>query len=110
MTYYQIGSLIFSLICLLFAFIAFLIYLLSSKIIHQHLVSSRRGTSPLILRSTHEGAYVSMFLWLGGIPIVCQALGVLGLVEGVVGTVAVYVLGLWLKRGFAERKSRTIEE
>jgi len=60
MTYYQIGCLIFSAICLLFAFISFLIYLLTSQ------------KEPSILKNTHKGAYLAIFLWLAGIPVVCH--------------------------------------
>jgi len=87
MTYYQIGCLIFSAICLLFAFISFLIYLLTSQ------------KEPSILKNTHKGAYLAIFLWLAGIPVVCQALGALSLLEGIVGTLAVYAVGIYVRRG-----------
>ena len=104
MTYYQIGALVFSAICLLFALISYITYLLTS---HKPHTRYQQQHHPF-LKGVHKGAYLAIFGWLGGIPIVCQALGVLSLLEGIVATLAVYLVGLYLKKGISQQqRSRT---
>jgi hypothetical protein len=77
MTYYQIGALVFSAICLFFALLSLVVYLVTSKITTQQLMA-RGQTAPLVA-SLHVLSYISVFVWLAFVPMVCQALDVLNI-------------------------------
>ena len=100
LSYYQIGALIFSAICLLFAFLSYIGYLIASKITMAQMMS--RGRTHIVIRSFKKGFYIAIFVWLGFIPMVCQALDVLNLIEGIVGMLAIYALGIYLHSGIQE--------
>lgn len=79
MTYYQIGALVFSAIFLLFAFFSFILYLILSKI--QFI---KKQKNPLVrhtpIAKWKSIAFVSTFIWLSLIPLVCSALDVIYLI------------------------------
>lgn len=101
MTYYQIGALIFSAIFLLFALLSFILYLIFSKISDAQRRSFRiRGGS--WVHFLKNASYISIFIWLGFIPMVCQALDVLNIFEGILGMFGVYVIGIYLQNGIEE--------
>lgn len=88
----------FSAICLLFALISFIVFLILSKIHEaQRVVRRNRGKSWIDFLK--NASYVSIFIWLGFIPMVCQALDVINLLEGMIGMFAIYVLGIYLHNG-----------
>lgn len=98
MTYYQIGALVFSAIFLLLALLSFVFFLVFSKIsdAQRGPFRTRRGSWVQFLK---KASYVSIFIWLGFIPMVCQALDVLNFFEGVLGMFGVYVIGIYLQNG-----------
>ena len=85
MTYYEIIALIFSIIALLFAFISYMVYLLLSKY--------------SILPAIKDSAFKHIFTFLSSIPLICAALDVLYLIEGIIGMAAVLILGAILENG-----------
>jgi hypothetical protein len=102
MTYYQIGALVFSAICLLFALLSFILYLISSKICDaQHAVA--RGNRSW-MGSIKKLSYISIFGWLGFIPMICQALDVLNIFEGILGMFVIYMVGIYLYNGIQETR------
>jgi hypothetical protein len=98
MTYYQIGALIFSAIDVLFALISYLIYLIISKYLY-----TKKQQNPLIRSSPlniwKNIAFASIFVWLSFIPLVCSALDVIYLVEGIIGMFAILLTGIYLSNG-----------
>ena len=99
-TYYQIGTIILSAVCLLFAFLSFIVYLMSSKVEYHQLIG--RGRVSPLARSVKNMAYTSIFLWLSFIPLICQALDVLNILEGMVGMFAILFLGIYLDKGIKQ--------
>lgn len=98
MTYYQIGALIFSAICLLFAFFNFLIYLILSKFQYarqQHHLPTKQKR----LDKWKKIAFASIFVWLSFIPLICSSLDVLYLAEGIIGMFAILLIGIYLLNG-----------
>ena len=85
MTYYEIIALIFSVIALLLAFISYMIYLILSKY--------------SILPAIKDSAFKHIFTFLSSIPLICAALDVLYLIEGIIGMAAVLILGAILDNG-----------
>ena len=94
MTYYQIGTLVFSVLFLILALLSFIVYLVLNKI-----WDALRYQSKPWLKILKQIAYISIFVWLGFIPMVCQALDVINFFEGIIGMFAVYLLGIYLQNG-----------
>jgi ABC-type Fe3+ transport system permease subunit len=98
MTYYQIGALILSAVCLLFAFLNFLMYLILSKFQfaqQQHSPQSRQKK----LNKWKKIVLANIFIWLSFVPLVCSSLDVLYLVEGIIGMFAILLIGIYLLNG-----------
>lgn len=100
MTYYQIGALIFSLIDLILAFLSYLLYLILSKISTARITNTSHRNK--IIDLLKHIAYVAIFVWLSFIPLVCAALDVINIFEGMVGMFAIYMIGIYVKHGLEE--------
>lgn len=100
MTYYQIGALIFSAIDLLLSFLSYIIYLILSKISSTRITINNNRNKTLDFFK--QCAYVSIFVWLSFIPLVCSALDVINIFEGMVGMFAIYTICIYLKNGIEQ--------
>jgi hypothetical protein len=100
MTYYQIGALIFSVINLVLAFLSYIIYLILNKIATTRTMNynSRNNTISFL----KQCAYISIFVWLSFIPLVCSALDVINIFEGMIGMLAIYTICIYIKKGLEE--------
>ena len=106
LTYYQIGALIFSAINLFCAFISFLIFLIIAKL---QMSIIKQNKSSKAYKISKEMAYFSIFIWLSFIPLVCSALDVLSLAEGMLGMLAIYILALYIHNGVSVSRPRLQE-
>jgi hypothetical protein len=54
---------------------------------------------PSVLSTVKSFTFRAGFIWLGLIPMICQALDVIYLISGIVGQLAILVLGIYLDNG-----------
>ena len=100
MTYYQIGALIFSAINLILALLSYLLYLILNKIATLSTMNYRNRNKTIDFLK--QCAYISIFVWLSFIPLVCSALDVINIFEGMIGMFAIYAFGIYIKKGLEE--------
>jgi len=100
MTYYQIGALIFSVLDLILAFLSYLIYLILSKIASTRITNYNNRNKTIDFLK--QCAYVAIFVWLSFIPLVCSALDVINIFEGMIGMFVILTIGIYIKKGLEE--------
>lgn len=54
---------------------------------------------PSVLSSVKNFTFLAGFVWLSLIPMICQALDVIYLISGIVGQMAILVIGAYLNNG-----------
>lgn len=73
---------------------------MSSKTEYHQLIG--RGSVSPLARSVKNMSYISIFVWLSFIPMICQALDVLNIFEGMIGMFAILFLGIYLDKGIKQ--------
>ena len=100
LTYYQWFAVLGSTAMILFSFLSFVVYLALSKIRYhdqqyQGLFLSRKST----IEKAKDIAFNAIFWFLSGVPLICSALDVIYLLEGIIGMTAVLAAMVILDNG-----------
>jgi hypothetical protein len=103
LSYYEWFGFIGSFACIVLSILSFITYLILCKIqVHQKkykfLTWIYENKSPLI-EKLKSVTFNAGFIFLSLIPMICQALDIIGLIEGIIGQLLFLVLGVYLDNG-----------
>ncbi len=102
LSYYQWFGFIGSFVCLMLSIFNFFVYLILCKIaIHQHKYKFFNwvGSKNNIIEKLKSITFNAGFIFLSLIPLICQALDIIYLIEGILGQAAIMILGIYIDNG-----------